>query len=203
MASPNAVKTPGLFWIHAAGIGVCVLLSLMGYVTLVGPFMQRQSAAANLCREMEAGQKKAADLKSAIATGREQLRTLQQELTSGAVRLEPIAHMNRRIASVTGSFSACDLHVDDVQTGAVSGGLQYDLVPMTIVGRGTYQQCVKLLHGLCCEYRDMSILRLDLTGNPAAPGELGKFRFELFWYAAPSGPAKKAASAAADGGSVS
>jgi Tfp pilus assembly protein PilO len=171
-------------------------------VTLVQP-LQKQSAATKLRQEIETRQKKAADLASAIGTGQEKLAALQQELTAGAVHLESAAHVNQRIASVTEFFSACQLHVDDVQTGSVSSGPQYDLVPITIVGRGAYQQCAKLLHGVCSKYHDMSILRIDLAGNPATPGALGKFRLELFWYAAPSGPVKKAANAKAEGGSVS
>ncbi len=203
MAAPSASQPSGLFWIHAAGLGTCLCLSLIGYLTFVGPFLQQQSTAGNLRQETETGQKKAADLKSAIATGQERLAALQQELAAGAAQLESAAHVNRRIAAVTEFFSACDLHVDDVQTGNVSSGPQYDLVPITIVGRGAYQQCARLLHGVCSEYPDMSILRIDLSGNPAAPGELGKFRLELFWYAAPSGPVQKAANATANGGSLS
>ncbi len=203
MASPHASKRSSLLAIHAAGVGTCVLLSLIGYATLVGPFLQQQSGVVKLRQEMEARQKKATDLESALAKGQERLAALQQELMDGAVRLESAAHVNKRIAAVTELFSACDLHVDDVQTGSVSGGQQYDLVPITIVGRGAYQQCAKLLHGLCSEYPDMSVLRVDLTGNPAQTSEVGKFRLELFWYAAPSGPVKKAVNAKADGGSVS
>ncbi len=203
MASPHVSQWSSSLVIHTAGIGTCVLLSIIGYVTLVGPFLQKQSAAANLRQEMEAQQKKATDLESAIAKGQERLAALQQELMAGAVRLESAAHVNKRIAAVTELLSACDLHVDDVQTGSVAGGVQYDMVPITIVGRGAYQQCAKLLHGLCSEYPDLSVLRIDLAGNPAQAGELGKFRLELFWYAAPSGPVKKAVNAKADDRSVS
>jgi len=191
MASPSASRQSSLFWIHAAGIGACVLASLIGYMTLVGPFLQKRSAAADLGREMETRQKKAAELESAVATAKERLAALQQELTASAIQMESAAHVNKRIAGVTEFFSGCDLHVDDVQTGSVSSGLQYDLVPITIVGRGAYQQCAKLLEGLCSKYPDMSVMRIDLTGNPAEPAESGKFRLELFWYAAPSGPGQK------------
>ncbi len=203
MTAPNASKSSGLLGIHAAGVGACVLLSLIAYVTLVDPLVRKQATAANLRQETQTRQKKVADLESALGTARERLGAMQQELTAGAVRLELAAHVNKRIASVTELFSTCALHVDEVQTGGVSSGSQYDLVPITVVGRGAYQQCARLLHGLCAEYPDMSILRIDLAGNPAAPGELGKFRLELFWYAAPSGPAQKGVDAKADGGSVS
>jgi hypothetical protein len=161
---------------------------------LAGPFLQKRSAAAGLHREMETRQKKATEVQSAVVAAKEHLAAAQQRLAESAIQLESAAHINKRIATVTGFFSSCDLHVDDVQTGRVSSGLQYDLVPITIVGRGAHQQCAKLLHGLCSKYPDMSILRIELAGNPAERAESEKFRFELFWYAAPSGPAQRAAS---------
>jgi ribosomal protein L29 len=185
-------KWGGLLWIDAAGIGVCVLASLLGYLTLVHPLVQQRAAAAGREREMEIRQQKASELESAVAATKERLTTARQQLAAGAFQLESAAHINKRIAGVTEFFSRCELHVDDVQTGRVSNGLQYDLVPITILGRGGHQRCVQLLHGLCSKYPDMSVMRLELSGNPAESADSGKFRLELFWYAAPSGSAPKA-----------
>jgi len=187
MASPSVPKQSCLVWIDAAGIGACLLASLIGYLTLVGPFLQQRSAAGEQRRDLEARQKDAAELKAALTTAQERLDSLRQELAAGAIQLESTAHVNRRIAGLTGLFAGCALHVDDVQTGSVANGWQYDLVPITIVGRGAYQQCAGLLRGLCADYPDMSVVCLELAGNPAQGAEAGKFRIELFWYAAPSG----------------
>jgi len=181
-----------LLWIDAAGAGACLLLSLMGYMAFVDPLLQTRAAAAGLQHEMDTRQQKAAELEAAVATARERLTAARQQLAAGAVQLESAHHINKRIAGVTEFFSRCELHVDDVQTGRVSGGRQYDLVPITILGRGGHRQCVQLLQGLCSKYPDMSVMRLDLSGNPAEPADSGKFRFELFWYAAPSGSTPKA-----------
>jgi hypothetical protein len=185
-------KCGGLLWIDAAGIATCLLASLMGYMTLVHPLLQRRAAAAGMQLEMETRQQKASELEAAVAVAKERLTTARQQLAASAVQLEPATHINKRIAGVTEFFSGCELHVDDVQTGRVSNGLQYDLVPITILGRGGHRQCVQLLHGLCAKYPDMSVMRIELSGNPAEPADSGKFRLELFWYAAPSGSAPKA-----------
>ena len=192
MAAPTRSKWGGLFWIDAAGIGACLLASLIGYVAIVNPLLQKRAAAAGLQREMETRQQKATELEAAVAAAQERLTTARQQLAASAVQLESATHVNKRIAGVTEFFSGCELHVDDVQTGRVSGGLQYDLVPITILGRGGHRQCVKLLHGLCSRYPDMSVVRIELSANPAETADSGKFRFELFWYAAPSGSAPKA-----------
>ena len=193
MASPSGPRESRLLWIDAAGIGVCVLASVAGYMALVNPFLQTRSAATDLCREMETRHKKVAELESSVAMVKDRLDAAQQQLATGAIQLESAAHINKRIAGVTEFLSRCDLHVDDVQTGRVSSGLQYDLVPITIVGRGAYAQCVKLLQGLCSKYPDMSVMRIELAGSPTERAETEKFRFELFWYAAPGKPAPKAA----------
>jgi Tfp pilus assembly protein PilO len=203
MTLSNGAKPFNLWWIDAAGIGVCLLASAVGYAALVSPFLQQRSAAANLSSEMETRQKKVTELDAAVDVAQDRLTAAQQQLTAGALQLESAAHVNQRIAGVTEFFASCDLHVDDVQTGRVSNGLQYDLVPITIVGRGAYPQCTKLLQGLCAKYPDMSVMRIDLSGNPSERAELEKFRFELFWYAAPSGPLPKAGSGTTGGGPVS
>jgi Tfp pilus assembly protein PilO len=193
MASPSGSKQSRLLWIDAAGIGVCLLASVVGYMALVHPFLQQRSAATGLSREMESRQKKAAELEATVTTIKDRVDVVAQQLTAGAIQLESAGHINKRIAGVTEFFSSCDLHVDDVQTGRVSSGLQYDLVPITIVGRGAYLQCAKLLHGLCSKYPDMSVMHIDLTGSPTERVELEKFRFDLFWYATPSKAAPKKA----------
>lgn len=192
-----------LRWIDAAGVGACVLISAIGYAALVGPFLQRQTAAADLSCEQVTRQKKLAELEASITGTQERLALAQKQLADSAIQLDSATHINKRIAGVTEFFSECALHVDDVRTGSVSGGKQYDLVPITILGRGTYPQCVKLLHGLCAKYPDMSIMHIEMTGTPSEKAETEKFRFELFWYAAPGGPVQKAAAPAADRSPVS
>lgn len=196
MASSNGMRPPSLWWMDAAGIGVCLLASAVGYVALVRPFLQKRAAAAALVREVETRQKAVAGLESAGDAARDRVTMARQQLTAGALELESAAHINKRMAAVTEFFSQCALHVDDMQTGRVSNGPQYDLVPIAIVGRGSYPQCVRLLYGLCVKYPDMSVMRVDLAGSRGERAEMEKFRFELFWYAAPSGPLPKAANAA-------
>ncbi len=192
MVVPTMSKWGGLLWIDAGGIAACLLVSLMGYMTLVHPLLQQRAAAAQMQREMDTRQQKVGELEAAVAAAKERLTAARQELAASTVQLEPATHINKRIAGVTEFFSNCELHIDDVQTGRVSNGPQYDLVPITILGRGGHRQCVQLLQGLCAKYPDMSVMRTELSGNPAQSADSGKFRFELFWYAAPSGSAPKA-----------
>ncbi len=179
--------------IDAVGLGLCVVMSLVSYLTTVRPFVRQRSATAALRQEMRTQQEKASQLEAQVGTVKEQLRAVRQDLAAAAIQLESAAHINRRVASLTEFFAGCAIQVDDVQTGRICAGPRYDLVPITIVGRGAYPQCVKLLHGLCRSFPDMSVMRIELSGNPGQTLEPEKFQLVLFWYAAPGNPAQNAA----------
>jgi hypothetical protein len=89
-----------------------------------------------------------------------------------------------------------------VKTAPICRSLRYDLVPITMTGRGAYRQCVKFLQGLCSTFRDMSVMQIELSGNPARRDEPEQFRFDLFWYAAPGDPVRKASSEEPSDGGV-
>ena len=184
----------GLCRIDAAGLGVCGVATLLCYVLMIGPALRRQATAAEERGQTQTQQEKAAGLKDALAKVQEHLTTVRQEQAASATQLDSATHINRRIAGLTEYFSTCGLQVDDVQTGRISSNIRYDQVPITIVGRGAYRQCVKFFQGLCAIGPDMSVMRIDLTGNPVQPAEPQKFRLDLFWYTAPSNPRPQATS---------
>lgn len=178
----------GLLKVDAAGIGCCVATSLLFYWLIVQPFLGRQSATARQRRELEVQQENAAELKAALGRTRAQLAGAQAQLAASTTRLEPATHVNRRIARLTQLFAVCDLEVDDIQTGKISYGPPYDMVPITVVGRGSYGQCTRLfrkLHSVC---PDMSVARIELAGNPAQADTQATFHLEFTWYAVSGGP---------------
>lgn len=190
----SAFRHHSLLRIDAVGTAVCVLASLVWYLTTGGPLLEQRCVTAGLHHELQTQQEKNSALQAAIATVKERLTSVQQELAVGTVQLDSAAHINRRIAGLTGFLSACELQVDNVQTDRIASGRQYDLVPITIVGRGACLQYVRFLHGLSTTFPDMSVVRVELAGNPAQSSESENFRLELFWYAAPSGSTPASAS---------
>jgi Tfp pilus assembly protein PilO len=181
--------------IDAAGIGVCAVMSLLWYGITISPLLEQRSRTADLRHQIRDQQQKAEQLKVAVASVQQQLETVRGELSAGNIQLDSAAHINRRIAELTDFFTDCMLHIDDVQTGRISSGLQCDLVPITIVGRGAYPQCVRFLHGLCSRFPDMSVMRIEFRGTPARTTQAEQFRFEMFWYTAPNSAVRSAASA--------
>ncbi len=94
MAVPTISRWGGLLWIDAAGVGACLLASLIGYMALVHPLLQQRAAAAGMQREMETRQQKAGELESAVAAAKERLTAARQELAAGAIQLEPATQIN-------------------------------------------------------------------------------------------------------------
>lgn len=173
--------------IDVAGIGVCAAASLVFYWMTVQPLVQSRAIVAGQRRDLEAEQTRIARLKTAAAGVREQLVRVQSALAASDVKLEPAAHINKRVVGLTRLFSDCGLEVDDVQTGAVHSGSQYDLVPITVIGHGPYGECIRFFHGLPDAFPDMSVIRIELFGTPG-PAAPEKFQLEFLWYAAPGKP---------------
>lgn len=177
-----------LYQIDAAGIGVCAVVSLVFYWVAIQPVIQSRATVAGQRRDLEAKLTKIARVQTATAGVQEQLAHVQAALAASVIKLESAAHVNKRVVGLTQFFSDCGLEVDDVQTGAVRSGPQYDLVPITVVGQGPYKECIRFFHGLVAAFPDMSAVRIELSGTPG-PAAPEKFQFEFLWYAAPGKPA--------------
>ncbi len=77
------------------------------------------------------------------------------------------------------------MKIDDIQPGAAASGSRYEMVPISLSGKGTYVTCVGFLHRLRQAFPDTGVSSLALQGNPGAAGGAAQFRFDLLWYAAP------------------
>lgn len=178
-----------LLKIDAAGLGVCVAASLLFYWATVQPFLEGRTLIAGQRRELVDRRDKVTELKAGAARLQERMTGVQDALATSAIKLEPAARINKRVAGLTQFFSDCELDVDDVQTGRVSNGVQYDLVPVTILGRGSYAQCVRFFRGLRVKFPDMNVARLEFSCVPGPTPRRATFKFDLLWYAAPERPA--------------
>jgi len=177
-----------LLRIDAAGIGLCAAASLVFYWAVIQPFLQRQTLVAEQQRELKSRQDKVVEINAATTEVRERVAHMQGDLAASSVRLESAAYINKRVAGLTQFFSDCELDVDDVQTGQVYNGVQYNLVPITVLGRGGYGQCVQFFRGLRSTFPDMGVARIELSRHPGQNAERGAFQFDLLWYAAPDRP---------------
>lgn len=179
------------------GLGLCAAISLLWYLTTVNPLLAQRLRTADLRRQIRDLERQTEEVKAAKASASQLLAAVRRDLDAGGFDLDRAANINRRIALLTEFFGGCALHVDDVKTGRICRGLQCDLVPITIVGRGDYGHSIRFLHGLCKTFPDMSVMRIDLKGNPSPTAPPEQFQFEMFWYAAPDSTARADVSAGA------
>ena len=173
-----------LLKIDAAGLGLCVAASLVFYWATIQPLMERQSLAAEQRRELSDRQGKLTELKAGATRLRERVNAMQGELAGSAVKLEPARDINKRVDSLAQFLTECELEIDDVQTKRTYSGLQYDLIPITVLGRGPYTQCVRFLRRLHSTYPDMSVAQIQFSCTPGPTTQPAKFQFDLLWYAA-------------------
>jgi Tfp pilus assembly protein PilO len=190
MKLPN-IKNRPLLPIDAAGVAVCIAISLVVYVIAIDPAVQKRALLAQQRRELATQYDKCAKLKTSMTGLESQLAGTQDELNHSRVRLMSADQVNTRIAELTGVFGDCKLEVDDVQigpgpveTGRI-GGLQVDMLPISITGRGGYKQSAMFLHELGKTFPDMGLAKLELWGDPAKPDEPRRFRFEFLWHTVP------------------
>ena len=94
----SAFRHHSLLRIDAVGTAVCVLASLVWYLMAGGPLLEQRSVTAGLRHELHTRQEKNSDLQAAVATVKERLTSVQQELAAGTVQLDSATHINRRIA---------------------------------------------------------------------------------------------------------
>ena len=181
----SAGKKLALWQIDAAGIAVCIVVSLVAYSVGIRQLVEQRSLLAGQRQKLAVQREEYSKLEASMSSLREHLVVVQDELAQSEIELESTDQINQRIAELTTLLGDCTLEVDDVQTGKVFAGHKCDLVPISIAGRGGYKQCAAFLHGLCRTFPDISVTRFDLAGNPATPEQAGTFHLQLFWHTMP------------------
>jgi Tfp pilus assembly protein PilO len=185
-------KQRALRQIDAIGAVICLVASSAVYFAVLNPIIIRRSFLADQRDELAVRSDESSRLSASMVTLGEQLAVIQEEFAKSKIRLESSDRTNQRLAALTALFTDCSLVVDDIQAGKRSAGPMWDVVPISIVGRGKYTQCIAFLHRLSQTFADMSVARLRLEGHPAKSDEPGGFRVQLFWHTKPTTqPAKK------------
>lgn len=173
------IKNWTLLTIDAAGIAACLAISLVAYFIALDPLIQRLLLPVRQSRELAVQRDKLVQLQKQLAGP-------QGELNRSGVKLLSPDQVNTRVAELTTAFGDCKLEVDDVRIGAVFPGPRFNVMPITITGRGGYKSvCTGLLHRLGEAFPDIALAKLELWGDPAKLQEPRRFRLDLLWHTAP------------------
>lgn len=181
--------------LDAAGLTLCVVLSLVAYLGGYQPLRQSYEECVVEGEALSAQQEQAAKLENALAILRRRLDAARETLAANALPLKPASTVNLHVAAVSALAVQSGLRIDDVQTGSVSENAYYEAVPIHVAGGGTYPACTAFLRRLRKAFPDTGVSSLELAGHKTDPLEPGTFRVALNWYTAPRpGAAVKQAS---------
>ena len=164
---------------------VICLVSAGTYFALLRPVSDRCADFADKESLLVKQRRKASQLKAASLVKRENLASLQDSLADGRIKLQPTDNLNRQVAQIAGLLDGCGLETDDIQPGKkISGCGRYNIVPITLTGRGGYKNCASFFRKLSQTFPDTGASSFEISGSPGQPGADSRFRLELRWYTA-------------------
>jgi Tfp pilus assembly protein PilO len=168
-------------WIALA---VCLAAAVPLCFERVNPLFRPRDALAEQRSQIEQLQQAAGKLTDSVGRHKHKLAELNTKLKQQKVRLEPIGHINRRIARLTDLVEAAGLAVDEIRPAKPTSTLRYKIVPIHVTGSGRYPTCADFLRKLGKAFPDTPANSFELVGDPAKTEEVPKFQFVLHWYAA-------------------
>jgi Tfp pilus assembly protein PilO len=167
--------------LYASALLTCVALSAGGYALGVSPAVARAARAAADRAELAERRKQAAELSAATTAGRADLVATRESLAALPLKLEPASAVNQRLARLTDMAGESNLSVAEIRPGALVEGRDFDSVPISIAGTGTYPACATFLHRLHDRFPDTAVRSFRAgqseTGNAS-------FSVDLVWHTA-------------------
>lgn len=185
-AANNALAGASVLKVYVGGAVVCAVLSASAYFLGVRPAVARHDEQASRQSEWKAARQKAANLVGVRNGTAAQLAEVTRALENLPLRLEPASNVNQRLARLTDlATKECQLTIDEMRSGAVVDGADYQTVPILIAGSGTYPACAKFLHQLRTVFPDTAVRSFETINNSASPdAPAATFQFDLVWHAA-------------------
>ncbi|MHC4985369.1 MAG: type 4a pilus biogenesis protein PilO [Planctomycetota bacterium] len=178
--------TPSSWRTNAAG--AAILLALTAALGVVPGWLlvsNRQSVASQ-ADALDAARLDHASAMSALTATRSQLTGVQADLATSAVQLEPPSAVNRRLADLSTLATECGLEVDELKPAEPIPGQHSRRVPVHMIARGSYRQCVMFLNRLRSQLPDTGARSVELSGTPTEPDGRVSLRCMLWWHAMPA-----------------
>lgn len=175
-----------MYHVDVAGVTVCAILTLLGYLVGVRPLVQQQVGLVAQETRLNIQRRDAVKLAGSTGSLERRLDSLKRALADSPVQLQTTGSINHRIARLASIAAECRMKIDEVQPGEWTTSLQYKTVPIRLVAGGKFPACVALLHRLRVAFPDTAVASFELTGQPRSPEKPAKFEINLIWYAAAS-----------------
>ncbi len=172
-----------MYHLDVAGVAVCAVLAVLGYIVGISPLVQKRESLAAQEARLNIQRNDAVKLAGSTGSLERRLADLKRALGKSPVQLQAAGSVNRRIAQLASIAVECGMKIDEIQPGKWTSSLQYKSVPIRLVAAGRFPNCVALLHRLRVDLPDTAVTSFELTGEPSKPHAPAKFEINLVWYA--------------------
>jgi Tfp pilus assembly protein PilO len=174
--------------IDAAGLAVCVALTVGAYFVAVQPMLDRRSEIDTQRAQVDAERQAAALTAAKLAELRQHAARVEQAVASNPLRLQPMTQLNTWLAMIADLATKTGVQLDQLEPGAPVRAEHYVTVPIRLSGRGDYAASTRFLHQLHEAMPDTAVESMELAGHPRTPDQPATFRFSLLWHASPAEP---------------
>lgn len=170
--------------IDAAGLGVCLVISIASYALGVAPLIQRSADIQDSIQERQHQEQAKADLARSHNQLKQRLEQAQKELNEAGIQLQPMSRLNEYLAQLTNLATQNGLSLHEIKSGKPVTLKHYRSIPIRLSGTGTYQDSVSFLRRLNKEFPDIrvSALNLNVLTDPGKPQ--AKVNMGLVWHTA-------------------
>ena len=180
-------KVPWKWWrIDAAAVALCVLVTVAVYLMMVQPLAERNAAYAEQQQELEQARQEESVLAQRLSGQRLDLAGVNAALLETPLQLSDSSTMNKRLSDLTELAHSSRLKIDQIQPGKAQQGGRYDVVPIRLVGQGTYPSAAAFLNKMHQRFKDTGLASLELSADPTTFSTPASFIFELLWYTSPA-----------------
>lgn len=169
---------------HAAGVGLCLVMSATAYLVGVVPLTRRAAAAQTQTLELDQERQKVDKLTKSRQRLDGQLDRARRAVEEGSFQLRPVEDLNKYLAQLTKLATGSGLTLHEIQPGQTTDQTHYQSVPIVMSGTGSYRTCMLFLHKLHSELLDTRLSSLTLSASDRSRKPGAKFRLALVWHAA-------------------
>ena len=172
------------WWIDAAGLVACLVISITSYALGVAPLVQRSADIQDALQERQRQEQEKADLARSHNQLKQRLQDTQKELNEAAFQLQPISRLNEYLVKLTNLATQSGLSLHEIKSGKPITLKHYRSIPLRLSGTSTYQNSVSFLYRLNKEFPDIRVSALNLrvltnSGKPQV-----KVSMDLIWHTA-------------------
>lgn len=179
------------WWIDAAGLAACLVVSIASYALGVAPLVQRSADLRDAIQQHRRQEQVMADMTQSLDQLKHRLEQNQDALNEAVFELQPISRLNQYLARLTDLAKQNGLSLHEIKSGQPIAFKHYRSIPIDLSGTGTYQDSVRFLHNLNKNFLDIRVSALNLSVLTHSPTPRARIDMSLVWHAALTGPAKR------------